>query len=177
MPLPPPMVELELLIVFSSTFYSAGLTSILVNLENKVLTQSLSSPPLPSPFLLIPPLPLSSLLSSSFLFLPFSSPPSSFLPSSLLPSSSSPLLVHHSAGLSVHGEVPLSEKRGQLLGHSQVCLVGQLLQARRESLCVCRRGDRGRGAYVGCDDVWVVGERYYEQQRCCEVRKQERLAS
>ena len=122
MPLPPPMVELELLIVFSSTFYSAGLTSILVNL--------LPSSSSPSP--LLPP------HSSSSVF---------------LPSSSSPLLVHHSAGLSVHGEVPLSEKRGQLLGHSQVCLIGQLLQAKRSReshvLCVCRRGDRGRGCICG----------------------------
>ena len=64
----------------------------------------------------------------------------------------------HSAGLSVHREVPLLEKRGQLLGHGQVCLVGQLLQARRESHCVyVREGTGGGGAYVGCDGVWVVG--------------------
>ena len=63
-----------------------------------------------------------------------------------------------STGLSVHREVPLLEKRGQLLGHGQVCLVGQLLQARRESHCVyVREGTGGGGAYVGCDGVWVVG--------------------
>ena len=54
-----------------------------------------------------------------------------------------------STGLSVHREVPLSEKRGQLLGHGQVCLVGQLLQARRESHCVyVGEGTGGGGAYV-----------------------------
>ena len=63
------------------------------------------------------------------------------------------------------------------MSHCQVCLVGQLLQARRESHCVyVGEGTGGGGAYVGCDDVWVVGERYYEQQRCCEVRNEEEIS-
>ena len=50
-----------------------------------------------------------------------------------------------------------SEKRGQLLGHGQVCLVGRLLQARRESHCVyVGEGTGGGGAYV-VGGWWVGG--------------------
>ena len=131
-----PMVELDLLIVFSSAFCSAGLTSLQVNLEhrgNKVLTSLLAFPSLSFP-------PLS-------------------------------LLVDHGASLSVHGEVPLSEKRGELLGYGQVCLVGQLLQARRESDCVYVCMCKG---CVVCDGVlvWKGFRSCIKQQRCYELRKE-----